>query len=106
MVFQFTVTSEWCSEITHAYVHIKCNELVSRSYSIALDILLSPPSPLPHSHLLLLLFSLDMKSLKLRVGLGHMTDDSMVIGRSTLPDLSTLTKSQPYEEYICTTKPQ
>ncbi|CAI8045648.1 C2 domain-containing protein 3 [Geodia barretti] len=42
----------------------------------------------------------DMKSLKLRVGLGHMTDDSMVIGRSTLPDLSTLTKSQPYEDSL------
>ena len=109
MVFQFTVTSEWCSEITHAYVHIKCNELVSRSYSIALDILLSPPllSLIPTcSCCCFPCDGKDMKSLKLRVGLGHMTDDSMVIGRSTLPDLSTLTKSQPYEEYICTTKPQ
>ena len=40
----------------------------------------------------------DMKSLKLRVGLGHMTDDSMVIGQCTLPDLSGLSESQPYQE--------
>ena len=44
------------------------------------------------------LCSLDMKALKLLVGLGHMTDDSMVIGRCTLPDLSGLTEKHPYEK--------
>lgn len=43
-------------------------------------------------------FTADMKSLKLLVGLGHMTEDSMVIGRCTLPDLSGLSETQPYEE--------
>ena len=40
----------------------------------------------------------DMKALKLSVGLGHMTEDSMVIGRCTIPDLSGLSELQPYEE--------
>ena len=41
----------------------------------------------------------DMKALKLLVGLGHMTEDSMVIGQCTLPDLSGLSETQPYEKY-------
>ena len=72
-------------------------------FLIALDILLSLPPPSLISSSSCCCFPCDgkdMKSLKLRVGLGHMTDDSMVIGLSTLPDLSTLTKSQPYEEYV------
>lgn len=44
------------------------------------------------------IMTVDMKALKLLVGLGHMTEDSMVIGRCTLPDLSGLTETQPYEE--------
>lgn len=46
----------------------------------------------------MLCWYVDMKALKLLVGLGHMTEDSMVIGRCTLPDLSALSETQPYDE--------
>ena len=46
----------------------------------------------------LLVVPADLKALKLLVGLGHMTEDSMVIGRCTLPDLSVLSETRPYEE--------
>lgn len=45
-----------------------------------------------------LYITVDMKALKFSVGLGHMSEDSMVIGQCTLPDLSGLTETQSYEE--------
>lgn len=39
----------------------------------------------------------DMGPLQLQIGLGRMTEDSMVIGQSTIPELSVLTPSNPVE---------
>lgn len=44
-------------------------------------------------------YYIDMKALQLLVGLGHMTDDSMVIGRCTVPALDRLSEKQPLEGY-------
>lgn len=51
-----------------------------------------------YMHTCWLCWYVDMKALKLLVGLGHMTEESMVIGRCTLPDLSALSETQPYDE--------
>ena len=39
----------------------------------------------------------DMGPLQLQIGLGHMIEDSMVIGQSTIPELSVLAASNPVE---------
>ena len=49
-----------------------------------------------HSHLL----QTDMGSLTFQVGLGHMTDSSMVIGQAVVPSLKQLTPSYPLKGLV------
>ena len=42
----------------------------------------------------------DMGSLTFQVGLGHMTDSSMVIGQAIVPSLNQLSTSSPLRGYV------
>ena len=42
-----------------------------------------------------IIFAPDMGSLTLLVGLGHMTDPSMVIGQTVVPNIKRLTPNSP-----------
>ena len=42
-----------------------------------------------------IMFASDMGSLTLLVGLGHMTDSSMVIGQAVVPNIKQLTPNSP-----------
>lgn len=45
------------------------------------------------------LFYVDMGSLVFQIGLGHMTDDSMVIGQAVITNLSGLSVTNPLKGY-------
>ena len=45
----------------------------------------------------------DMGSLTFQVGLGHMTDSSMVIGQAVVPSLNLLSTSSPLKGYTIAT---
>ena len=44
-------------------------------------------------------FYVDMGSLMFQIGLGHMTDDSMVIGQAVITNLSGLSVTNPLKGY-------